>query len=153
MAKLLIHTYSDEDQEEKAVLEHKKEFMRWFWLFTGGLVAFLLFTAVCMAEMVITEPNIVGYSLNQWCEAIHKAEGNDNYGILTHYKTTTPLQACRNTVLHKWRDYSALPSKTRQKTAFLTYLGQKYCPVGASNDPTGLNKNWVKNVGYWLERG
>lgn len=25
-------------------------------------------------------------------------------------------------------------------------IGSKYCPVGASNDPTGLNKNWVPGV-------
>ena len=25
-------------------------------------------------------------------------------------------------------------------------IGSKYCPVGASNDPTGLNKNWIPGV-------
>lgn len=25
-------------------------------------------------------------------------------------------------------------------------IGAKYCPVGASNDPTGLNKNWIPGV-------
>lgn len=25
-------------------------------------------------------------------------------------------------------------------------IGAKYCPVGAKNDPKGLNKNWVPNV-------
>lgn len=25
-------------------------------------------------------------------------------------------------------------------------IGNKYCPVGAENDPTGLNKNWIPSV-------
>jgi hypothetical protein len=25
-------------------------------------------------------------------------------------------------------------------------IGAKYCPVGAKNDPNGLNKNWVSGV-------
>jgi hypothetical protein len=29
---------------------------------------------------------------------------------------------------------------------FISYLSKSYCPIGASNDPKGLNKNWVKNV-------
>lgn len=33
---------------------------------------------------------------------------------------------------------------------FIDYLGSRYCPVGADNDPTGLNKHWVGNVKHWL---
>ncbi len=29
---------------------------------------------------------------------------------------------------------------------FIKFLGSKYCPVGAENDPDGLNKHWVGNV-------
>lgn len=25
-------------------------------------------------------------------------------------------------------------------------IGNKYCPVGAKNDPTGVNKNWIPSV-------
>lgn len=35
----------------------------------------------------------------------------------------------------------------------LEAFGARYCPVGAENDPTGLNKNWVKNVKNFMERG
>lgn len=28
----------------------------------------------------------------------------------------------------------------------ISSIGAKYCPVGASNDPTGLNSNWIPNV-------
>tara|TARA_Y100000034_G_scaffold53622_1_gene65808 strand:- start:90 stop:692 length:603 start_codon:yes stop_codon:yes gene_type:complete len=29
---------------------------------------------------------------------------------------------------------------------FITFLGNRYCPVGADNDPNGLNKHWIPNV-------
>lgn len=124
---------------------------------TGAIFALMVLMAGCAcAKEVIIQPNIDGYSVNQWCEAIRHAEGVNSkhpYGILTKYKHTTPLQACRNTVAHKWRDYSALPSKTRQSKRFLEYLQERYAPINAKNDPNGLNRNWVKNVNYWLKKG
>lgn len=35
---------------------------------------------------------------------------------------------------------------------FVTYLGKRYCPVGADNDPQGLNRHWVKNVTAWRQK-
>ncbi len=29
---------------------------------------------------------------------------------------------------------------------FISYAASRYAPIGAENDPTGLNKNWEKNV-------
>lgn len=34
---------------------------------------------------------------------------------------------------------------------FIACLARRYCPIGAENDPAGLNKNWERNVRYWLE--
>ena len=35
---------------------------------------------------------------------------------------------------------------------FITFLGSKYCPVGAENDPNNLNQHWVGNVKEWVEK-
>lgn len=35
---------------------------------------------------------------------------------------------------------------------FIPFLAKVYCPVGASNDPSGLNVNWVKNVTSWYQQ-
>lgn len=81
--------------------------------------------------------------------AIYKAEGGSKtrhpYGILTKYKHTTPRQACINTINHAKRDWDG-------KGDFISFLGSRYCPIGAKNDPKGLNKNWVKNVNYFLNK-
>lgn len=89
------------------------------------------------------------YTAEQIADAIFLAEGGTKtkypYGILTKYKTTTPRQACINTINHALRDWNG-------QGDFIEFLGSRYCPVGASNDPQGLNKNWVKNVKYFLTK-
>ena len=35
---------------------------------------------------------------------------------------------------------------------FISFLGRSYCPVGAKNDPTGLNAHWIKNVTHYTKR-
>jgi len=75
--------------------------------------------------------------------AIYYAEGGANtkhpYGILAKYKHTTPRQACINTINHALRDWDG-------KGDFIAFLQKRYAPIGVKNDPTGLNKNWYKNV-------
>ena len=42
--------------------------------------------------------------------------------------------------------------KAGSKGEFITYLGGIYCPIGVKNDPTGLNKHWIKNVNKFNKR-
>lgn len=153
---LLIHTYEDEDKLEKSVSKFKTMVMAIVLIITLFLVfagCSSVASASTASKAIISEPNIAGHSLNQWCAAIYLAEGGEHtkhpYGILAHYKHTTPLQACRNTVTHQYRQW--LKSSKRER--FLDYLARHYAPVGASNDPRGLNKNWVNNVEYYLGKG
>ena len=84
--------------------------------------------------------------IEKLANAIYKAEGGARtkhpYGILAKYKTTTPRQACINTIksnLKRWNGQGD----------FIDALGKVYCPIGASNDPKGLNKNWTRNVKHF----
>ena len=83
--------------------------------------------------------------------AIYKAENSKAcpYGILHHYKHTTPRQACLNTIKHQYRNWL----KTNQTEPFLIYLSRHYAPLNAGNDPTGLNYYWLYNVNYFLSKG
>ena len=36
--------------------------------------------------------------------------------------------------------------KAGKRGKFVVFLGNVYCPIGADNDPTGLNKHWIKNM-------
>ena len=84
---------------------------------------------------------------NLLADSILQAENNDNYGVLTKYKTTTPRQACINTCKHKYADWV----RAGIHGDFIDYLGSKYAPVGASND-NGTNKHWPDNVKYWYRQ-
>ena len=67
------------------------------------------------------------------------------YGILhPRVKPTYRSQAgwCAATVQKNFDRWT----KAGKKGDFITFLGNRYCPVGAENDPTGLNKHWIKNV-------
>lgn len=103
----------------------------------GFIILFLLSCVPVFAEA----PNF-----ELLANAIYTAEGgkatSHPYGILARYRHTTPRQACINTCKHKYRDWA---SNSKGKP-YLEYLRDAYCPIGASNDPKGLNKNWLKNV-------
>ena len=43
-------------------------------------------------------------------------------------------------------------TKAGSRGDFLESLARRYCPVGAGNDPTGLNRHWLKNVRHWRDR-
>lgn len=81
-------------------------------------------------------------------DAIKVAEGSKNhpYGILRSYcKPNDPDGQCRKgciQTIEKWK--KKLTYNTNEE--FIAKFGAIYCPIGASNDPNGLNRNWVKNV-------
>ena len=53
---------------------------------------------------------------------------------------------CRSAV-HAMSDFV----KLQAAGDFVTYWGHRWAPIGADNDPHGLNKNWPINVArFWL---
>lgn len=114
------------------------------------LVAALVMLCLILAR----EARADGVDVERLANAIYKAEGGAKtrhpYGILAKYKHTTPRQACINTIKHKYTDYLRLKANGEAiGLDFLGYLSTKYAPLGASNDPTGLNANWLANVRYF----
>lgn len=45
----------------------------------------------------------------------------------------------------RWASLNWL-KKAAHGNDFLRFLGSRYAPIGAGNDPNGLNRNWVPNV-------
>ena len=73
------------------------------------------------------------------------------YGILhPRVKPTYRSQAgwCAATVQKNYDRWV----KAGRKGEFIVFLGNRYCPVGAENDPNGLNKNWTKNVRFYVDK-
>lgn len=110
-------------------------------------LSILVYSVLCLGG--IARGNI---DPNKLADAIYKAEGGAKtthpYGILTHYKKTTPRQACINTINNQIKRHA----KHKRGKDFLVCLRDRYCPLKAKNDPKNLNANWLKNVRYFYER-
>lgn len=92
---------------------------------------------------------------NRVVDAIYLAEGGPKakvpYGILSVRvrDKAEARQVCYNTVRNNYTRWL----KSGQRVSYLEFLAKKYAPIGASNDPKGFNRNWLKNVTYFMGRG
>ena len=91
------------------------------------------------------------YPVDAIVSAIYAAEGGAKaakpFGILSvpcsGYEECRRI--CKNTVVNNWKRFNDYGYKTHPD--YLSFLADRYCPV--SVDPVG-NKNWKKNVRYFL---
>ena len=92
------------------------------------------------------------YSDDQYVNAIRHAEGTWTYGIKT-IKCNSETE-CRRIALRTVHNNRIRFSTYgyRKYSTFISFLGSRYCPINAGNDPEGLNINWIANVGYWLRK-
>jgi len=73
------------------------------------------------------------------------------YGILhKRVKPTYRSQAgwCSATVQKNYDRWV----KAGSKGDFISFLGSRYCPIGAENDPNGLNAHWINNVTHYAKQ-
>jgi len=96
------------------------------------------------------------YTDEQIASAIYQAEGGRKsqypYGIRS-IKCDTKAECkkiCIKTIKNNRKRFAR---DSKGFTYYLQFLASRYCPVGAGNDPRGLNKNWLKNVEYFLSKG
>ena len=125
------------------------------------LITFLLLFVGAEFNSAGAEPSeVAGYNVERLATAIYHAEGGAKtrhpYGILAKYKTTTPRQACINTIRSKYRMWSTDSCHNYGEcVGFLEFLASKYAPtIGNSltNDERRLNIHWLKNVRYFYNR-
>lgn len=82
-----------------------------------------------------------------------RAQGRE-FGVL-HPRALNQANSLR--VQAGWCAATIRKNFTRWVTAqdrrdFIGFLGDRYCPVGADNDPHGLNRHWKGNVRHWVVR-
>lgn len=85
----------------------------------------------------------------KWIEAVQKAEGGED-ALVKAVRRSVPtcadyaqaLDITARSIVHRLSDYV----KERWLVDFVHFLGARWAPVGADNDPHGLNANWVPNV-------
>lgn len=108
-------------------------------------ILFIFITDYAIASFIPDTPEKV----NQLADAIYWAEGGKNarYGIKS--VPCENLRECRRVCKNTIRNNVKRWDNSGRKVDYLTFLRKKYAPLGVSNDPTNLNRHWLKNV-RWL---
>ena len=118
-----------------------------FALLRGASGAFL-FLLLASSAYAYTPENLA--------DAIYKAEGGIKatyaYGIRSvKYQS---LEEARQICLRTIRNHMNRHREHNCRLEFLECLSQRYAPTkGATNDPKGLNRNWLSNIRYFLRKG
>ena len=71
------------------------------------------------------------------------------YGVLhPNVEPTYRSQAgwCAATVQKNWDRYKEQGGDTENLDEYITFLGDRYCPIDDPRDAMGLNKHWIHNV-------
>jgi len=74
------------------------------------------------------------------CEQLMALSPHDTFSIQAGW--------CAQTIKKNWDRWV----DAGQPDDFITFLGSKYCPADAENDPKNLNQHWVGNVKKWVEK-
>jgi hypothetical protein len=123
----------------------------------------LLTTAILLIFACIACANT--YSEDEYCDAIWKAEGGEQaayyYGIKSvnyitgkgdYYDKQEARRICKNTVRNNKRRFREYGHRTHK--TFLDFLGSRYAPTkGLQAWEVTLNKNWKRNILYFLTKG
>jgi len=115
--------------------------------------------ALCAILGLITGPvwaeGLTAPQIETIVNAIYWAEGGKDarkpFGILS--VLCDGYQDCRavcvNSVRNGHKRWRHAVAQGNSDT-FLQHFSRRWAPIGAANDPTGLNKNWLANVEYFV---
>lgn len=82
--------------------------------------------------------------------SIYKAEGSRKaskpYGIMMEKCSWDNVSYCKLAAQQTVRNNIKRWKKADDGRDYLTFLRDRYAPIGANNDPTGLNNHWLNNV-------
>ncbi len=126
--------------------EHEVVWIVWYAILAASMMLFMASCDEAFAEV---------YDSSDICDAIYIIEGREQakkpYGILS-----VPCNGeadCRDICLNTVENTFTRWQVDGSKGDFLEDLAARYCPVGASNDPQGLNRHWLDNVRQLLAEG
>ena len=109
------------------------------------------FVACCLFVACNAAPyeTLSDVDVDRIADAIYVIEGGSKtkfpYGIRsidTKGDVAKARKICINTIRNNHKRWL----KTEKKSEFLSFLANRYAPIGAANDPKNLNSNWLKNL-------
>ena len=120
--------------------------------FSRVLTSQVALAALFLFMMPLASARVVkGINVESLASAIKKAENfkSHPYGILKDYCSAKTEAKCRKGCVQTIQKRLRLWNGTGD---FISYLSGSYAPVGAANDPLGLNRNWISNVSHFYEK-
>lgn len=127
--------------------------VKWYqWVKTSFFVCLVVLNSQLSQAAVYPAYDTLYF--NKLADAIYHAEGGAKtrhpYGVLS--VRCTSHDACRRICINTLKSmYKRFKSSNSSQT-YLSFLAASYAPLNAKNDPAGLNKNWIKNVEYFLNK-
>jgi len=117
------------------------------------LLCFALFFVICALSMCLAgSAEAREISVPRIVDAIYLAEGGEKarkpYGILS--VPCGSKAECRRIAERTVRNNFKRWADAGAEGDYLEFLARRYAPIGAENDPKGLNENWLKNVRHFL---
>ena len=109
-------------------------------------------TMLVLISALSTSAIAQSVDIDALANAIYKAENSPKhpYGILRDYcLPNDPDGQCRKGCLQTIQKRLRL---WNGQGDFIAYLSKSYAPINAANDPTGLNRNWIRNVSYFYNQ-
>jgi hypothetical protein len=126
----------------------------WVFLLCWAAIFFVMWVIFVFAFASIA--NAEEYTDEEIITAIYHAEGGEKtkypYGIrsIPCESKTACRKVCEKTIQNNRVRFARYGHKQYQD--FISFLSSRYCPIGSRDDPQGLNKNWLKNVKFFLAK-
>ena len=146
--------FSEEDKGKLTLCEQKGD-GAFGWLPIKTILLCLivcLFGTLCFSHLDKCEAGEVSHFSNeQIVNAIYKAENSKKfpYGIKS-IDTKGNAEYARKICFNSVKNGRARWIKAGKPDDLITFISRRYCPINAPDDPTGLNRNWISNVKFYL---
>ena len=88
-------------------------------------------------------------------DAVYLAEGGAKakvpYGIFYPGCSKSSPAYCRKIAINTFKSaYKRFKSSSNSQT-YISYLASTYAPMGVKNDPSNLNRHWIRNVNHFID--
>ena len=86
-------------------------------------------------------------------QAVYHSEGGEDaqYPFGIRSVGCNGYEECKSVCLRSIKNSLKRWNDAGRQGDFITWFAMRYCPVGAANDPKGLNSNFLKNIRWFLE--
>lgn len=146
-----------ENGERQPGPQNLKRLADYFKVPMRSILLSLAILAVCQQAWAMDRGEMTGHMAPYWNSvvgAIYRAEGGPKarkpFGILS--VPCAGYSECREVCYATVRNNYFRWIDAGRPGEYLEFLAKRYAPVGAENDPTGLNRNWLKNVRHFIEQ-